>query len=62
MSETDPLARLFQAWRDDIDSVPFPQLAELPIPPQQRRTDRAPRRRPTFRGRRVTNATRGPVG
>ncbi|MFD9891853.1 hypothetical protein ACFWY9_21135 [Amycolatopsis sp. NPDC059027] len=61
MSETDLLDQLFQAWRDDIESVPFPQFTELLIPPQQTRAEMDARRGPRFRERRVTNATRGPA-
>jgi hypothetical protein len=37
MSESDLLCRMFDAWRKDIDSVPFPQFTVLTIPPQQTR-------------------------
>lgn len=39
MSESDLLCRMFQAWREDIDSVPFPQFRELTIPPQKTRAE-----------------------
>ncbi|GAA1021689.1 MULTISPECIES: hypothetical protein [Amycolatopsis] len=39
MSESDLLCRMFQAWRDDIDSVPFPQFRELTIPLQKTRAE-----------------------
>jgi hypothetical protein len=38
MADADNLNDLFQAWRDDIDSVPFPQFNELLIPAQKSRT------------------------
>ena len=46
MSESDLLTRMLQAWRDDIDSVPFPQFRELTIPQQTSRAaiDRTRRR------------------
>lgn len=37
MAETDELTELFEAWREDIESVPFPQFSALLIPRQQRR-------------------------
>lgn len=54
MAENDLLSALFQSWRDDIESVPFPQFSELLIPQQQTRTqvDTCPS------VARVTNATR----
>ncbi len=38
MREADELTGLFQAWRDDIDSVPFPAFAEPLIPAQKQRS------------------------
>ncbi|ONF74206.1 hypothetical protein [Amycolatopsis keratiniphila] len=38
MQDADDLTRLLNAWREDIDSVPFPTFAELLIPAQKRRT------------------------
>ncbi|WP_410599932.1 hypothetical protein [Amycolatopsis sp. lyj-90] len=38
MQDTDELTGLFQAWREDIDSVPFPTFAELLIPQQKQRS------------------------
>ncbi|MEW2506364.1 hypothetical protein ACQPXB_12070 [Amycolatopsis sp. CA-161197] len=37
MSESDLLCQMFEAWRDDIESVPFPQFTTLVIPPQPSR-------------------------
>lgn len=54
MGEDDLLSRMLQAWRDDIESVPFPQFSQLLIPRQQTRPGRAPRSSAV----RVTNATR----
>ncbi|HWD06419.1 MAG TPA: hypothetical protein VG674_28665 [Amycolatopsis sp.] len=39
MSEPDLLCQMFQAWRDDIDSVPFPQFTDLAIPAQPSRAE-----------------------
>ncbi|WP_033296364.1 hypothetical protein [Amycolatopsis jejuensis] len=39
MSESDLLCRMLQAWREDIESVPFPQFSELTIPLQKTRAD-----------------------
>ncbi|WP_020657707.1 hypothetical protein [Amycolatopsis benzoatilytica] len=39
MSESDLLNRMLQAWRDDIESVPFPQFRELAIPQQTTRAE-----------------------
>ncbi|WP_409182213.1 hypothetical protein F9C11_38205 [Amycolatopsis sp. VS8301801F10] len=49
MSESDLLCRMFQAWREDIDSVPFPQFRDLIIPPQKTRAEVDLARRPTAR-------------
>lgn len=49
MSESDLLCRMFQAWREDIDSVPFPQFRELTIPPQKTRAEIDLARRSTAR-------------
>ncbi|KFU77196.1 hypothetical protein SAMN04489729_7714 [Amycolatopsis lurida] len=38
MQDADELTRLLSAWRDDIESVPFPTFAELLIPAQKRRS------------------------
>ncbi|MFJ8911833.1 hypothetical protein [Amycolatopsis sp. NPDC102389] len=38
MQDADDLTRLLDAWREDIDSVPFPTFAELLIPAQKRRS------------------------
>ncbi|MEU3768177.1 hypothetical protein AB0E55_24255 [Amycolatopsis keratiniphila] len=38
MQDADDLTRLLNAWREDIDSVPFPTFAELLIPAQKRRS------------------------
>jgi hypothetical protein len=54
MAEDDLLSQLLHAWRDDIESVPFPQFGELLIPRQQIR----PRCSPSASAVRVTNATR----
>ncbi|MBE1497331.1 hypothetical protein H4696_004431 [Amycolatopsis lexingtonensis] len=55
MAEDDVLSQLLKAWRDDIDSVPFPQFSELLIPRQQTRQRAASQASVA----RVTNATRG---
>jgi hypothetical protein len=55
MAENEVLSQLLHAWREDIDSVPFPQFSELLIPHQ-------PTRAEVDAGTsvvRVTNATRG---
>jgi hypothetical protein len=54
MAEDDLLSQMLHAWREDIESVPFPQFNELLIPRQQVRT----RRSPSASAARVTNATR----
>ncbi|WP_410609417.1 hypothetical protein [Amycolatopsis sp. lyj-109] len=54
MAEDDLLSQMLHAWRDDIESVPFPQFSELLIPRQQVR----PRCVPGSSAARVTNATR----
>ncbi|WP_191983987.1 hypothetical protein [Amycolatopsis eburnea] len=54
MAEDDVLSQMLKAWRDDIDSVPFPQFSELLIPRQQTRS-RASSPASVVR---VTNATR----
>jgi hypothetical protein len=38
MPDADILTNLLRAWREDIESVPFPTFAELLIPTQQQRT------------------------
>ncbi|MBB5851514.1 hypothetical protein ACFQ05_38515 [Amycolatopsis umgeniensis] len=38
MRDADELTGLLQAWREDIDSVPFPTFAELLIPQQKQRS------------------------
>ncbi|MEC3981762.1 hypothetical protein [Amycolatopsis sp. H20-H5] len=37
MADADRLDQLFDAWREDIESVPFPQFSELLIPAQKSR-------------------------
>lgn len=54
MAEDDLLSQMLHAWRDDIESVPFPQFGELLIPRQQTRARCAP----NASAARVTNATR----
>ncbi len=49
MAENDVLSQLLRAWREDIESVPFPQFSELLIPQQ--------RAEPASSAARVTNAT-----
>ncbi|MBB4685103.1 hypothetical protein [Amycolatopsis jiangsuensis] len=39
MSESDLLCRMFQAWREDIDSVPIPQFTVPTVPPQLTRAE-----------------------
>ncbi len=58
MSENDLLTRMLQAWREDIESVPFPQFGELLIPQQQTRTLADTRFEPDPSVAHVTNATR----
>jgi hypothetical protein len=55
MAEDDVLSQMLHAWRDDIESVPFPQFSELLIPRQQIRE----RRTSPPSAACVTNATRG---
>ncbi|GAB3732711.1 hypothetical protein GCM10027598_56630 [Amycolatopsis oliviviridis] len=38
MQDADELTCLLNAWREDIESVPFPTFAELLIPEQKRRS------------------------
>ncbi|WET77525.1 hypothetical protein P3102_26025 [Amycolatopsis sp. QT-25] len=38
MQDADELTCLLRAWREDIESVPFPTFAELLIPEQKRRS------------------------
>ncbi|RSM57000.1 hypothetical protein DMH03_27425 [Amycolatopsis sp. WAC 01376] len=38
MQDADDLTCLLRAWREDIESVPFPTFAELLIPAQKRRS------------------------
>lgn len=38
MRDADDLTCLLRAWRDDIESVPFPSFAELLIPAQKQRS------------------------
>ena len=38
MAERDVLSELLHAWREDIESVPFPQFTALLIPRQPTRT------------------------
>ena len=57
MSESDLLCDLLQAWRDDIDSVPFPQFAAPRIPPQTSREDIDARHRRESGQPHVTNTT-----
>ncbi|WP_410568852.1 hypothetical protein [Amycolatopsis sp. cmx-4-61] len=54
MAEDDLLSQMLHAWRDDIESVPFPQFGELLIPRQQTRS----RHTPAPSAACVTNATR----
>ena len=54
MAEDDVLSQMLNAWRDDVESVPFPQFSELLIPRQQVR----PRCTAPSSAVRVTNATR----
>ncbi|KZB85691.1 hypothetical protein [Amycolatopsis regifaucium] len=37
MRDADDLTCLLDAWREDIESVPFPTFAELLIPAQKQR-------------------------
>ncbi|HEY3471098.1 MAG TPA: hypothetical protein VGL47_38595 [Amycolatopsis sp.] len=59
MAEDDLLSQMLNAWRDDIESVPFPQFSELLIPRQQVRPRGASRCSRPGSVARVTNATRG---
>ncbi|WP_199730388.1 hypothetical protein [Amycolatopsis panacis] len=54
MSESDLLCQMFDAWRKDIDSVPFPQFTVLTIPPQRTRAQ--------VDARHVRNPTRRSAG
>lgn len=54
MAEDELLSQMLHAWREDIESVPFPQFSELLIPRQQVRK----RCTPSASAVRVTNATR----
>jgi hypothetical protein len=56
MAENDVLSQMLHAWRDDIESEPFPQFSELLIPRQQTRA-RVCAAAPSVA--RVTNATQG---
>jgi hypothetical protein len=38
MRDADDLTCLLDAWREDIESVPFPTFAELLIPAQKQRS------------------------
>lgn len=38
MRDADELTCLLRAWREDIESVPFPAFAELLIPAQKQRS------------------------
>jgi len=38
MRDADELTCLLDAWREDIESVPFPSFAELLIPAQKQRS------------------------
>ena len=58
MAEDDALSQMLHAWREDIESVPFPQFGELLIPRQQVRTRAVPRCTSVGSAARVTNATR----
>jgi hypothetical protein len=58
MAEDDVLSQLLHAWRDDIESVPFPQFSELLIPRQQVRSRAVTRCQSGGSAARVTNATR----
>ena len=42
MAEDDVLSQMLHAWREDIESVPFPQFSELLIPRQQVRSRCSP--------------------
>jgi hypothetical protein len=57
MSKSDLLGDLLQAWRDDINSVPFPQFAAPRVPPQASRRDIEARYRREAAHQRVTNPT-----
>ncbi|PXY27286.1 hypothetical protein [Prauserella muralis] len=37
MADEDTLDRLLRAWRDDIDSEPFPVISDVVLPRQTRR-------------------------
>jgi hypothetical protein len=59
MAENDVLSQMLDAWRDDIESVPFPQFGELLIPRQQIRARAASCCSTRTSVARVTNATQG---
>ncbi|HEV7980880.1 hypothetical protein [Amycolatopsis sp.] len=50
--EDEELVRMLTAWRNDIESVPFPtfDVATLPISPQPIPTQRQPERTRGLRG------------
>jgi hypothetical protein len=50
--EDEELARMLTAWRNDIDSVPFPtfDIATLPVPTQPIPIQRQPERTRGLRG------------
>lgn len=54
MRDADELTCLLHAWREDIDSVPFPTFAELLIPVQKQRSVTS---RTVTASVQVTNAT-----
>ncbi len=57
MRDADELTCLLRAWREDIESVPFPTFAELLIPAQKQRTSSSWTASASVQ---VTNATRWP--
>jgi len=59
MADDDVLSQMLHAWREDIESVPFPQFGELLIPRQQVRSRAVTRCTAGGSVARVTNATRG---
>lgn len=58
MSESDLLCQIFDAWRDDINSVPFPQFTDLVIPLQPSRAEVDSCRSRDARKENVMNPTR----
>lgn len=57
MADEDTLDRLLQAWREDIDSEPFPVIADVALPRQTRRRMREHSEDPPRPGRPNSDST-----